>query len=90
MMIAFVGSTLSAKTQHGSIGSSSSNSPVRSFATIGKTSSFGHLDLSIGDMLIFETYVSTSDSNLTRNGFNFNIAIYCRNCKSKRITNICL
>jgi len=76
-------SVLSARTQYGSMGSSSNNSPVRSFTTIGKTSNFGHFDLSIGNMLIFETYVSIIDSSLTRNGFNFNIAIYCCNCKSK-------
>lgn len=81
---------LSARTRYGSMGSSSNNSPVSSFATIGKTSSFGHLDLSIGDISIFEIYASTIDSSLTRNGFNFNIAMYCCNCKSKGINYIIL
>lgn len=84
MKTGFLGA-LSARTRDGSIGSSSNNSPVRSFATIGKTSNFGSLDLSIGDISTFEIYVSTIDSSLIRNGFNFNIAMYCCNCKSKRI-----
>lgn len=58
--------------------------------TIGKTSSFGHLDLSIGDISMFEIYASITDSSLTRNGFNFNIAMYCCNCKSKGISYIIL
>lgn len=87
MNTGFLGA-LFARTRYGSMGSSSNNSPVRSFATIGKTSSFGSSDLSIGDISMFETYVSTIDSSLTRNGFNFNIAMYCCNCKSKRINYI--
>lgn len=89
MKTGFLGA-LSTRTRYGSMGSSPNNSPVRNFATIGKTSSFGHLDLSIGDISMFEIYASITDSSLTRNGINFNTAMYCCNCKSKGISYIIL
>lgn len=42
--------------------------------TIAKTSNFEHSDLSMGDISTVEMYASIVDSNLTRNGINFDIA----------------